>query len=167
VRFASLDTLAGQARDPWFEIVGVVADAINNGLQSPIEPEVWLPYTIPGSSAQVLLVRTSQDPATMMNSVRQAVWATDSGVALAYPGTLVDRINERLYAGPHFGFVLMTIFGSIGMILVTIGVYSVLAYSTSLKTHEIGIRMALGAERRDVLGMVIRSGLRSVLLGVG
>jgi putative ABC transport system permease protein len=53
------------------------------------------------------------------------------------------------------------------MILVTIGVYSVLAYSTSLKTHEIGIRMALGAERRDVLGMVIRSSLRSVLLGVG
>jgi putative ABC transport system permease protein len=166
VRFASLDTLAGQGRDPWFEIVGVVDNVINNGLQSPIEPEVWIPYTIPGPGAQVLLVRTSQDPATMMNAVRQAVWATDSGVALAYPGTLTDRINQRLYASPRFGFVFMTIFGSIGLILVTIGVYSVLAYSTSMKTHEIGIRMALGAERRDVVGMVIRSGLRFVFAGL-
>jgi len=166
VRLASLDTLAGQARAPWFEIVGVVADVTNNGLQSPIEPEVWLPYSIPGSRAQVILVRTSQDPATMLNTVRQAVWATDSGVAVAYPGTLVDRIGERLYAGPRFGFVLMTIFGSIGLILVTVGLYSVLAYSTSQKAHEIGIRMALGAERTDVLGMVIRSGLRFVLAGL-
>jgi putative ABC transport system permease protein len=166
VRLASLDTLAAQTRDPWFEIVGVVADVTNNSLQSPIEPEVWLPYTIPGSSAQALLVRTSQDPATMMNAVRQAVWATDSGVAMAYPGTLVDRISERLYAGPRFGLVLMTIFGSIGLILVTVGVYSVLAYSTSQKTREIGIRMALGAGRADVLRMVIRSALRFVLAGL-
>jgi len=165
VRFASLDT-PDTTRNPWFEIVGVVSDVTNNGLQSPIEPEVWLPYTIPGSHPQVLLVRTSQDPAAMMNAVRQAVWATDSGVALANPGTLVGRISERLYAGPRFGFVLMTIFGSIGLILVTIGVYSVLAYSTSQKTHEIGIRMALGAERRDVLGMIIRSALRFVLAGL-
>jgi predicted permease len=166
VRFASLDSLADQARDPWCEIVGVVADVINNGLQSSIEPAVWLPYTIPGSGAQVLLVRSSQNPATMMNAVRQAVWATDSGVAFAYPGTLEDRISERLYAGPRFGFVLMAIFGSIGLILVTIGVYSVLAYWTSQRTYEIGIRMALGAERRHVLGMVIRSALRFVLAGL-
>jgi ABC-type antimicrobial peptide transport system permease subunit len=101
-----------------------------------------------------------------MNAVRQAVWATDSGVALANPGTLENRISERLYAGPLFGFILMTIFGSIGLILVTIGVYSVLAYSISQKTHEIGIRMALGAESRNVIGMVIRSALRLVLTGL-
>jgi putative ABC transport system permease protein len=167
VRFSSLDSLAGLARDPWFEIVGVVADVTNSGLQSPIQPAIWIPYTIPGSRAQFLLVRTSQDPATMMNAVRQAVWATDSGVALAYPGTLDDRINQSLYAGPRFGFILMSIFGSIGLILVLIGVYSVLAYSTSQKTHEIGIRMALGAARADVLGMVVKSALRFVLIGLG
>jgi putative ABC transport system permease protein len=81
-------------------------------------------------------------------------------------GTLDDRINQRLYAGPRFGFLLMTIFGCTGLILVTVGVYSVLAYSTTRKTHEIGIRMALGAERRDVLGMVVRSGLRLVVVGI-
>ena len=101
-----------------------------------------------------------------MNAVRQAVWATDSGVALAYPGALEDHFNERLYAGPRFGFLLMTIFGCIGLILVTVGVYSVLAYSTAQKTHEIGIRMALGAEGANVLGMVVKTGLRLVVAGM-
>ena len=166
VRFASLDTFADPVHDAWFEIIGVVADVTNRGLQVPIEPEVWVPYTTAGSGAQVLMLRTSQEPATMMNAVRQEVWATDSGVALAYPGTLEDRISERLYAGPRFGFVLMTIFGCIGLILVTVGVYSVLAYSTTQKRHEIGIRMALGAEAADVLRMVVRTGLRLVMAGM-
>jgi ABC-type antimicrobial peptide transport system permease subunit len=102
----------------------------------------------------------------MMNDVRQAVWATDAGVALAFPGTLEDRISQRLYAGPRFGFLLMTIFGCLGLILVTIGVYSVLAYATTRKTHEIGIRMALGAERAGVLCSVIKEGLRLVMVGI-
>ncbi len=166
VRFATVDTAADPVHDPWFEIIGVVVDVTNRGLQVPIEPEAWVPYTITGSGAQVLIVRTSQDPATMMTAVRRVVWATDSGVALAYPSTLEDRISQRLYAGPRFGFVLMTIFGCIGLILVTVGVYSVLAYSTAQKTHEIGIRMALGAERADVLRMVLRTGLRLIMIGM-
>jgi len=144
----------------------VVADVRNRGLEAPVEPQVWLPYTIGAMGAQMLMVRTSQDPATIMNVVRREVWAVDSGVALAYPGTLEDRINERLYAGPRFGFVVMAIFGCVGLILVTVGVYSVLAYSTAQKTHEIGIRLALGAEGEDVLRMVLRTGLRLILLGM-
>jgi putative ABC transport system permease protein len=166
VRLLSLETSANPVRDAWFEIIGVVADVTNRGLQAPIVPEVWLPNTIAASRVQALLVRTSQAPGTMANAVRQEVWATDSGVAVAYPGTLENRISERLYAGPRFGVLLMTIFGCIGLILVTVGVYSVLAYSTTQKTHEIGIRMALGAERGDVLGMVVRAGLRLVLVGI-
>jgi len=165
VRLASLDTMADPVRDASFEIIGAVGDVTNRGLQTSIEPEVWVPYTISAAGPQVVIVRTSQDPETMMNAVQQEVWNTDSGVALAFAGTLNDRINQRLYAGPRFGFLLMTIFGCTGLILVTVGVYSVLAYSTTRKTHEIGIRMALGAERRAVLGMVVRSGLR--LVGVG
>lgn len=85
---------------------------------------------------------------------------------MAYPGTLEDRISEWLYAGPRFGCLLMTIFGCIGLVLVTVGVYSLLRYSTTQKTHEIGIRMALGAEGADVLGMVVRTGLRPVAAGL-
>jgi putative ABC transport system permease protein len=166
MRLESLETTPDPAPDASFEIIGVVGDLTNRGLQTPIEPEVWVPYTIGTPGPQVVMVRTSQDPGTMTHAVRQEVWATDSGVALAFTGTLDDRINQRLYAGPRFGSLLMTIFGCTGLILVTVGVYSVLAYSTTRKTHEIGIRMALGAERGDVLGMVVRSGLRLVVVGI-
>jgi putative ABC transport system permease protein len=152
--------------DPSFEIIGVVRDVTNSGLQALIEPEVWVPYTIAASRrTRVLIVRTAQDPRTMMDLVQRELWAADSGAALAFPGTLEDRIRKFLYAGPRFGSVLMTIFGCVGLILVTVGVYSVLAYSTARKTQEIGIRMALGAAGADVLGMVVRTGLRLLLLG--
>ncbi|MGZ4816754.1 MAG: ADOP family duplicated permease [Terriglobales bacterium] len=166
VRFASFETMADPVHAPSFEIIGVVGDVTNRGLQTPIEPEVWVPYTTSGAGPQVVIVRTSQNPGTMMHAVRQEVWNTDSGVALAFTSTLDDRINQRLFAGPRFGSLLMTIFGCTGLILVTVGVYSVLAYSTTRKTQEIGIRMALGAERGDVLGMIVRSGLRLVILGI-
>jgi putative ABC transport system permease protein len=152
--------------DPSFEIIGVVRDVTNSGLQALIEPEVWVPYTIAASRQRVLIVRTTQDPRTMMDLVQKEVWSADSGAALAFADALEDRVNRFLYAGPRFGFLLMTAFGCIGLILVTVGVYSVLAYSTARKTQEIGIRMALGAERGHVLGMVVRTGLRLVVVGM-
>jgi putative ABC transport system permease protein len=166
VHLANLETFPDALHDSWFEIVGVVADVKNRGLQDPIEPEVWVPYTVTGSAARGVLVRTAKEPLSMMNAVRQEIWATDRSVALTLTGTLEGYINSFSYAGPRFGFLLMTIFGSIGLILVTIGVYSVLAYTTARRTHEIGIRMALGAEGGDVLRLVITTGVRLVVLGV-
>ena len=84
----------------------------------------------------------------MTNAVRREVSATDAGVPLVRPGRLEDFADQGMYAGPRFGFLLMTVFGCVGLVLVTVGVYSVLAYSTTRKTHEIGIRMALGAKAR-------------------
>ena len=153
------------AADTSFEILGVAADVTNNGLQTPVEPEIWIPYTV-NTDQRILLVRTAQDPATMLDAMRKQIWATDAGVALADTNTLEGRLRQYVYAGPRFGFVVMAIFGGVGLVLVTIGVYSVLAYSTARKTQEIGIRMALGAERSDVLRMVIMTGLRLVLIGM-
>ena len=166
VRLMDLETAPEPVHDAWFEIVGVVGDARNRGLQAPIEPEVWIPSTITGSPLQILNVRTAQDPLILTNAVRRAVSATDSGVPLVNSGRLEDFADQGMYAGPRFGFLVMTVFGCVGLILVTVGVYSVLAYSTTQKTHEIGIRMALGAEGTDVLGMVVRSGLRVVAVGI-
>jgi putative ABC transport system permease protein len=166
LRLASLEPASDLVHDAWFEIVGVVGDVTNRGLQVPSEPEVWIPSTITGSSAHALIVRTSQEPETMMNTIRREVWATDPRLGLAYASTLEDWISERLYAGPRFGSLLMTIFACVGLLLVTVGVYSVLAYSTTQKTHEIGVRMALGARGGDVLGMIVRSGLRLVMVGI-
>jgi putative ABC transport system permease protein len=174
VKLADLESVADSLREPSFEIVGVVGDVANQGsggygtagLQAPIEPQVWMPYTVTGSGVQILVVRSAQTPMTLINEVQQAVWATDPGVALMYPDALEHAITQRLYAGPRFALLLMIIFGSVGLILVTVGVYSVLAYTTAQKTHEIGIRMALGAERGNVLRLVIIEGLRLVMAGV-
>jgi putative ABC transport system permease protein len=167
VHLAHLETAPDPLHDSWFEIIGVVADAKNRGLQDPPEPEVWVPYTVTGSFARGILVRTAGEPLAMLNAVRQEIWATDRSVALTLTGTLEGYISQFSYAGPRFGFFLMGIFASIGLILVTIGVYSVLAYTAARRTHEIGIRMALGAESADVLKLVINMGLRLVILGVG
>jgi putative ABC transport system permease protein len=161
-----LETAPDPLQDSWFEIVGVVADAKNRGLQDPPEPEVWVPYTVTGSFARGILVRTAGEPSAMRNAVRQEIWATDRSVALTLTGTLEGYISQFSYAGPRFGFFLLGIFAGIGLILVTIGVYSVLAYTAARRTHEIGIRMALGAESGDVLKLVINMGLRLVILGV-
>jgi putative ABC transport system permease protein len=166
IHLLELESFPDPVHDAWFEIVGVATDAKNRGVQQPIEPEAWVPYTITATGARGILVRTAQDPLALLNSVQHEIWATDSGVALSYSATLEQFISSRIYAGPRFAFLLMTIFGSVGLVLVTVGVYSVLAYTTARRTHEIGIRMALGAEGTDVLGLVIKNGLRLVATGV-
>ncbi|MGB2628527.1 MAG: ABC transporter permease [Candidatus Acidiferrum sp.] len=167
VRITQLSEFEDKVPEPVFEIIGLVADAKNRGLQDPPDPEIWIPYTVTGSAFRGILVRTSQEPLTIMNAVRHEVWATDSNVAMTFTGTLEGYISQFSYAGPRFGSLLMFCFGTIGLILVTIGVYSVLSYTTARRTHEIGIRLALGAQGSDVLGMVVRIGLQLVAIGVG
>ena len=166
VRIAQLAEFADPVKEPVFEIIGLVADAKNQGLQDPPMPEIWIPYTVTGSAFRGIMVRTAVDPLTLLNAVQKEIWATDHSVAVTLTGSLEGFISQFSYAGPRFGFFLMTIFGAIGLVLVTIGVYSVLAYTTARRTQEIGIRMALGAKRSDVLQMVVRMGLRLVAIGV-
>ncbi len=162
----SLETFSDPLPDAWFEIVGVVADAKNQGLQQPALPETWIPYTVTGSARRGLLVRTSGEPMMMMNAVRTEIWATDRAVALTMTGTLEGYINSYSYSQPRFGFLLMGIFAGVGLILVAIGVYSVIAYATARRTHEIGIRMALGAQPQNVLGLIVGQGAWMALEGI-
>ncbi|MGC2526280.1 MAG: ABC transporter permease [Candidatus Acidiferrum sp.] len=166
IHLLELETARDPVHDAWFEIVGVVADVKNQGLQDPVIPEAWVPYTVTGAFERGILVRTANEPLAMLNAVRQEIWGTDRSVALTFTGTLEGYISQFSYAGPRFGFFLLGIFATIGLVLVTIGVYSVLAYTAARRTHEIGIRMALGAESGDVLRLVINMGLRLVILGV-
>jgi putative ABC transport system permease protein len=161
-----LETFADPVHDAWFEIVGVVADVKNQGLQQPVIPEVWIPYTVTGAARRGVLVRTAGDPLMMMKAVRSEIWATDRGVALTMTGTMESYINSFSYSQPRFGFLLMGIFAGIGLILVTIGVYSVIAYTTARRTHEIGIRMALGAQPQNILRLIVGQGGRMALIGI-
>jgi len=166
VRIAQLSEFADPVKEPSFEIIGVVADSKNQGLQDPTLPEMWIPYTVTGSAFRGILVRTTNDPMSLLHSVQHEIWATDSNAAATLTGTLEGFISQFSYAGPRFGFLLMSIFASVGLVLVTIGVYSVLAYTTSCRTQEIGIRMALGANTSNVLAMVLRMGLKLIVIGV-
>src|SRR5260370_20603319 len=141
VRIAQLAEFEDAVKEPTFEIIGLVADAKNRGLQDPPQPEIWIPYTVTGSAFRGILVRTANEPLTMMNAVQHEIWATDANVAVTLTGTLEGYISQSSFAGPRFGFFLMTIFGYIGLVLVTIGVYTVLAYTTAQRSHGIAIRL--------------------------
>jgi putative ABC transport system permease protein len=153
-------------KEPVFEVVGVIADAKNSGIQEPVRPEMFIPYTVTGAFERGILVRTSKEPMTMLNAVRREIWAVDRNVALTLTGSLKDYLKSFSYAEPRFTLILLGVFAGVGLVLVTIGVYSVIAYTVSRQTHEIGIRMALGAGRGDVFGMVLRMGVRLIGLGV-
>ena len=152
--------------NPVFQIVGVVADVKNQGIQEPVVPEAFIPYTTTWAFERGVLVRTAGDPAAMLNAVRREIWAIDRNVALTLTGSLTDILKQYSYAEPRFSLVLLSVFAGVGMVLVALGVYSVVAYTVSRQTHEIGIRVALGAGRMEVLGMVLRMGGRLVALGV-
>jgi putative ABC transport system permease protein len=151
--------------NPVFEIVGVMADVKNRGIQDPVMPEVLVPYTVTGQYERGILVRTHGNPVALLTPVRREIWAVDSRVALTMTRTLEDFLRDFSYSQPRFVLLVLSVFGGVGLVLVGIGVYSVISYTVSRQTQEIGIRMALGASRGDVLAMVMRMGLW--LMGAG
>jgi putative ABC transport system permease protein len=155
----------GRVEDPVFEIVGVIADAKNQGLQGPIMPEAFIPFSVTGAFERGILVRTASAPLQLLNAARHEIWAVDRNIALTQVGSLTDFLKQNSYAEPRFSLVVLGVFAGVGLVLVALGVYSVIAYRVSRQTHDIGIRMALGATRTDVLRMVLGSGLR--LIGAG
>ena len=130
-------------------------------------PEMFVPYTVTGAFDRGIMVRTSAPPLSLLNSVRREIWAVDPNIALTLTGSLEDFLKQFSFAEPRFSLVLLGVFASVGLALVALGVFSVIAYTVARQTHEIGIRMALGAGAADVVRMVLRMGLQLVGLGVG
>jgi putative ABC transport system permease protein len=152
-------------RDAYFEIIGIIADAKNSGLQDPARPEVYFPYTITGLGARQIMVRTASNSTLPLEALRREIAEVDSDLAVSDAGSMETSLKRWYYAGPQFTIIILTTFGAVGLLLVLMGIFSVMAYAVSLRTQEIGIRMVLGALQNDVLRMVLRNGL--VLIASG
>jgi putative ABC transport system permease protein len=165
VRLPGLSEPPLSIANPVFDVIGVVQDVPNQGIRQPVLPQVYLPYTL-SARPVFFVVRTSSDPMRSLNAIREQFRSIDPGVPLSNPETLEAALQESFYAQPRFNVFVLGMFACSGLVLVALGVYGVMAYTVSQQTRDIAIRMALGAERRDVLRMVFRRGLAPLGLGV-
>ena len=148
------------------EVVGVAFDIKNRGLALDPQPQIYFPFSqIPWGNMN-LIVRTSADPYAMVATVRAQIAAIDPD----QPVTAVQTVNELMDASraqPRFVMMLLGIFSAVALVLAMVGIYGVLAYSVAQRRQELGIRLALGAEKSDILRMVVGYGLTLTLAGVG
>jgi putative ABC transport system permease protein len=167
VRLDVLDRpFLGGPANTYFEIIGVAGDYKTRGPGSwQTFPGVFIPYSVQAFSWRTFMVRTAVDANSFLKGIGEEVRALDPGVQVIKSGTLEDSLRE-FYRGPRFELVTLGAFASIGLVLVVIGVFSVMGYTVSLQAREIGIRMALGAQQRNILRFVLQSGLRLVMAGI-
>ena len=149
------------------QIVGVVGDARQWGLELPPAAEIYYPYAQASINAEPsLVVRAGGDPARLSDAVRGVVREVSNDAPVLRVKTM-SEILDLSTSQQRFTMTLMAVFAGVALVMATIGLYGVMSYSVTQRTHEIGIRMALGAERRDVLRLVVGQGLRLAVIGVG
>jgi hypothetical protein len=151
----------------WLTIVGVVPDRRNVGRNEILGPEAYLcaHQFAPVWSSTVFLVQTQPDPALLRDSLRGAVQAVDANVPVGSPQGLESQI-ERAASRNIESLRVIGVLGLFGLIMASIGIYGVVAYSVTDRTRELGVRMALGATRGDALALILRQGLRHVVMGL-
>jgi predicted permease len=154
--------------DGWLEIIGVVADARDDGLRNPIVPAIYVPYSINMRMFTQILVRARGEPLALLRAVRQQVHAVDADQQIiGNPQNLEQWItNSPEWAGERLVTFLLSGFSVLALALAVFGLYSVVSHSVARRTNEFGIRMALGARQEDVLRLVLRSTARSVGAGL-
>ncbi|HEY2434107.1 MAG TPA: ABC transporter permease [Vicinamibacterales bacterium] len=171
LRLAALEhpparTLVDTSRPPDVTIIGIIADTKNNGLRDDPAPVFVLPYTIIAPAQRTLAVRSSGDPNLQLNPVRALVRQMDADQPLGRPFTLSEVLGQEVVQ-PRFTMALFGAFAALGLALAAAGIYSVLSFHVTRRTHEIGVRLALGAPRTHVAGLLLKMGGRLVAIGLG
>jgi len=149
---------------PWITVVGVVGDVHHTALNSKPNPEIYLSHLQEPQGALAVMVRTSIDPTQLTSAARQQVKLLDKDQPVTI--TTMEEIFSQSVASQRFNTLLLGTFASLALILAMVGIFGVINYSVAQRTHELGIRIALGAQRSDVLKLVIGEGLLLAILGV-
>jgi putative ABC transport system permease protein len=168
-------TLDDPERDSvsWLTVVGVVKNAVRSEWSASEHEEIYLPFLqnrsyLEGSGAhvayQTLVIRTSGEAAALAPAVRNAVWSLDSNLPVSEVQTM-DAVVARATAQPRFNLFLLATFATVALVLAAVGIYGVMSYSVSRRTHEIGLRMALGAQPGDVVKVVVGQAMALAIIG--
>jgi putative ABC transport system permease protein len=161
----SLDTENGVS-SAWREIVGVVGNVKDYFGQPGFNPQLYVPYVQAPSAGMTLVVRTKGDPAALASAVRATVWSVDKDQPLGNVMAMGQLIEARGEAAYRLMGKLLGIFAGLALILAAVGIYGIIAQGVTQRTHEIGIRMALGAERASVLRLLVGEGMRLAVFGL-
>jgi len=157
--------LAVSRLPPTREIVGVVGSVRHRARGEEPKPEMFVPYSqVPAPNLNVA-ARTQVEPASFAATLRRAVTAIDANLPLFEVRTMEERLFESV-AQPRFRTALLGAFAALALVMAVVGLYAVMAVSVAQRTHELGIRIALGAQRRDVIRLVIGQGVKLVGIGI-